>query len=76
MWLNHVYKLFRLYEKGVFPEKEWENVARESADIFAMGGELMQAFRMQNHYFDDLYKELDQYPAGDFTSLKFLKEDA
>jgi len=54
----HLYKLFRLYEQGVFPESEWINVVSEAKQIFE--NEAFTCFKATNHYFADLWKEMDR----------------
>jgi hypothetical protein len=66
-YTNHLYKLFRLYQRGVFPLDEWERAAEEAAQNFASPGGVK--FRGTNHYFDDLWAELDRYSASSFTDL-------
>ena len=66
---NHVYKLFRLYERGVFPEHEWVKAATEYKQaISTVGGE---RFRVGNRYFDDLWAALDDIEDGEFTDFGF-----
>ena len=72
--LNHVYKLFRLYEQGVFPIEEWSNTAFEAAQILRTeGGKL---FRERNLYFSDLYDELDKFEELEFTSWNTKVDDS
>ena len=33
MWLAHVYKLFRLYERGVLPKDEWDDLDRSHPGV-------------------------------------------
>lgn len=57
---NHLYKLFRLYELGVFPEQEWKNALNEGKQLFESPG--MSRFKATNHYFADLWKVIEQHP--------------
>ena len=66
--LNHVYKLFRLYQRGVFPEAEWRLAATETNEVL-LGSELGRIFVANNRYFDDLYEELPKYKTDGFTSF-------
>ncbi len=64
---NHVYKLFRLYERGAYPESEWEGAALEAKQIFSSPG--LADFLENNHRYADLKAHLEQYPARDFTKI-------
>lgn len=66
---NHVYKLFRLYERGVFPKYEWLNAAKEYKQFMATSGG--QQFREANHYFDDLWVALDALEEAQFSDFGF-----
>ena len=48
-YTNHVCKLFRLYEQGVFPEKEWRNSAAEAAQFFSTIPHFV-SFKLKNHF--------------------------
>ena len=58
VYSNQLYKLFRLYEQGVFPESEWINTVSEAKQIFEV--EVYTRFKETNHYYADLWKEMDQ----------------
>ena len=57
---NHLYKLFRLYQAGVFPEAEWRRAAIEGSQVFfgMPGG---RKFREGNHYYHELWVELGKF---------------
>lgn len=67
-FLNHIYKLFRLYEQGVFSVQEWSNSATEAAQLLRTDGGIL--FRQQNQYFSDLYKELDRFEEVEFSTFE------
>ena len=67
-FLNHIYKLFRLYEQGVFSVQEWSNSATEAAQFLRTDGGRL--FRQQNQYFSDLYNELDRYEEVEFSTFE------
>ena len=71
-YTNHVYKLFRLYERGAFPENEWKNVVLEAVQLFSLPG--MARFKETNRYFADLWKEMDRYKLEEFSSFEFGDE--
>ncbi len=67
MWLAHVYKLFRLYEKGILPEDEWETTLRDADVWIEQAAQLHIQFRQENPFFEDLYVEFDRHksePSG------------
>lgn len=68
-YTNHIYKLYRLHQKGIFPDWEWRNVAIEAAQLFAMPG--MFEFMANNRYYSDLWTELEQYKGENFSSFHF-----
>ena len=70
VYLNHVYKLFRLYQRGVFPEEEWRIAASEANDVI-FSRELGRNFMENNHYYDELKLELEKHEAHGFTSFGF-----
>ncbi len=57
-YANHVYKLLRLYQQGVFPEHEWRNTVLEAVQLFAMPG--FVDFKANNRYFSDLWVEMER----------------
>ena len=69
-YVNHIYKLFRLYERGVFPPAEWSRVAAECAQLLAYSGGLQ--FRRGNDFYGDLWSELDRH--GSTKTSDFLFE--
>ena len=71
-YVNHVYKLFRLYERGVFPKSEWQNAAAEAVQLFSMPG--LADFKAKNLYYADLWTVLDDIDAADFSSFDFTRE--
>ena len=68
-YANHIYKLFRLYEQGAFPEHEWNNAVLEAVQLFEMPG--MAAFKKTNRYFSDLWREMGRHAPEDFSSFDF-----
>ena len=58
-WANQWLKMLRLYERGALSPPEWERLAQEAAQTFALPGGMV--FRARNHVFDDLYAEIDKY---------------
>jgi hypothetical protein len=73
-YVNHVYKLFRLYEQGVFPKGEWRNVAGEAVQLFSMPG--LAEFKDKNEYYADLWTAMDDIEAADFSSFNFIRESS
>ena len=67
-YANHVYKLLRLYERGVLPEKEWRNCTGEAVQFFSTVP-FFVSFKSKNHFYDDLWAELDQYEVTEFTDV-------
>ena len=70
--VNHVYKLFRLYERGVFPKREWQNAAAEAVRMLSMPG--LADFEAKNLYYADLWTVLDDIDAADFSSFDFTRD--
>lgn len=68
-YANQWWKLFKLYERGSLPEREWSIFAREAAQFFDQPG--CGSFRDQNALFADLYKELDKHKAGEISNFGF-----
>jgi hypothetical protein len=68
-YTNHVYKLFRLYESGVFPESEWINTVTESNQLFENNG--LIRFRAENSYYSDLWAEMDRRDTTKISSFGF-----
>jgi hypothetical protein len=64
MWLAHVYKLFRLYERGILPENEWETTVMDAVNLTGEYAKLHLQFRSENPFFNDLYAEIDRYKAS------------
>ena len=64
-YANQWWKLFKLYERGSLPGREWSIFAREAAQFFDQPG--CRPFRAQNALFADLYTELDTHK-GDLIS--------
>jgi hypothetical protein len=77
-YCNHLYKLFRLYEKGVLPESEWVNVVSEAKQLFQMRG--LADFKLSNNYFfADLWTDMDARelkPMSTISGLTELSDDA
>lgn len=59
-YVNHLYKLHRLHELRILPEKEWLNTASEAKQAMRATA-LMRQFVENNHYYDDLWKELEKH---------------
>ncbi len=68
-YTNHIYKLYRLYEQGAFPEREWKNVVLEAIQLFEMPG--MARFKESNRYFADLWEEMGRHKPETFSSFDF-----
>jgi len=66
-YCNHVYKLFRLYELKILPEKEWLNAAAEAKQVM-YGTSAGRDFVSSNHYFDDLWVVLEKIEKRDITN--------
>jgi hypothetical protein len=64
MWLAHVYKLFRLYERGVLPEDEWKTTVMDAVRLNGDQKQLHMQFRAENPFFNDLYAEIDKYESA------------
>jgi hypothetical protein len=62
MWLAHVYKLFRLYERGVLPKDEWVTTVMDA--VMLSDTKLHMQFRKDNPFFNDLYVEIDKYKSN------------
>ena len=73
-YTNQIYKLFRLYEQGVFPEYEWRNTILEAVQLFAMPAFL--DFKAGNRYYSDLWAEIERFEAEDFSSFDFASKSA
>jgi len=58
-WANQGHKQLRLFEQGAFSARDWEIAARELAQTFSSPGG--KRFREGNHFFEDLYAEMDKY---------------
>ena len=61
-WANQGLKQLRLFELGALGSRDWENLARELAQGFSGPGG--KRFREGNHFFEDLYAEMDKYESG------------
>jgi len=70
-YANHVYKLFRLYERGVYPESEWRNTLAEAVQLFATPG--MAEFRATNRFYADLWAAMEGIAPEDFSSFEFAR---
>lgn len=57
--------MFKLYERGSLPEREWSIFAREAAQFLDQPG--CKPFVAQNALFADLYTDLDRH-RGDLIS--------
>ncbi len=66
---NHIYKLFRLYERGVFPESEWINAVTEAKQLFESDG--LARFKTANNYYADLWKEMDRRNTSQISNFDF-----
>lgn len=67
-YMNHVYKLFRLFERGAFPATEWELAATEASQIL-LGNEMGKRFARDNRYFDDVVNEIRKFDSSEFTTF-------
>ncbi|MEX0330742.1 MAG: hypothetical protein AB3N64_04900 [Puniceicoccaceae bacterium] len=68
-YANQWWKLFKLYERGSLPVKEWSVFAREAAQFMDQPG--CKPFCAQNALFADLYKELERYRSGVISDFGF-----
>jgi len=68
-YANQWWKLFKLYQRGSLPEKEWRIFAREAAQFLDQPG--CKPFRAQNALFADLYEEVDKYKDGVISDFGF-----
>jgi hypothetical protein len=66
-FFNQVYKLYRLHEQGVLPEKEWENAANDAANILST--DAGKAFRKGNQFHADLFAALDRVDSPESISF-------
>lgn len=67
-YMNHVYKLFRLFQRGAFPAREWDLAATEASQIL-LGSEMGVRFARDNRYFDDVVNEIRRFESSDFTAF-------
>ncbi len=58
-YMNQGLKQLRLFEQGALSSRDWENAARELASGLSNPGG--KRFREGNHFFEDLYAEMDKY---------------
>jgi hypothetical protein len=58
VYMNQGLKLFRLYEAGVFPERDWETRAGEIKQIIN-ATDFGREFARNNHVFDDMWINLE-----------------
>jgi hypothetical protein len=72
-YTNQWWKLFKLYERGSLPLREWKIFAQEASQFFEQPG--CKPFREQNALFADLYLEFDKYNAGTISDFGFGLED-
>ena len=59
VYMNQGLRLFRLYETGVFPKKDWDLRAGEIKQIIN-GSEFGKEFTKNNRVFDDIWKSLEK----------------
>ena len=71
-YANHVYKLFRLRQRGALPELEWRNVAVEAVQVFSMPG--YADFRAKNHFYAQLWEEMKRFREESISSFHFGPE--
>jgi len=69
MWLAHVYKLFRLYERGVLPAEEWKTTVMDAVRLSGEQDKLHTQFRGENPFFNDLYAEIDRNKSLVLTNI-------
>jgi len=72
-YANQWWKLFKLYERGNLPEREWSIFAREAAQFLDQPG--CKPFCAQNALFGDLYIELEEYKGGVISDFGFGSEN-
>ena len=73
-YMNQGLKQLRLFEKGALSSRDWENAARELAYGFSSPGG--KRFREGNHFFEDLYAEMDKYESGAVSDWALGKEES
>ena len=71
-YANQWWKLFKLYERGSLPLREWSIFAREAAQFLDQPG--CKPFCAQNALFADLYIELDKHKDGVISDFGFGNE--
>ena len=69
-YCNNLKKMFRLYERGVLPENDWDMSAKEAHQLMT-SSEFGRTFMEHNHYFDDLWPELELRADRDRTITNF-----
>ena len=68
-YANQWWKLFKLYERGNLPQREWSIFAREAAQFLDQPG--CKPFCAQNALFADLYIELDKHKGEVISDFGF-----
>jgi len=69
---NQWWKLFKLYERGSLPAREWSIFAREAAQFLEQPG--CRPFCKQNALFAELYTELDKHKGEVISDFGFGSE--
>jgi hypothetical protein len=67
-YANQQYKLFGLYERGVFPEEEWRNCSAEAVQLFSTIPHFV-SFKAKNHFYDDMWAELSRHEVVGFSDV-------
>ena len=73
-YANQWWKLFKLYERGSLPGREWSIFAREAAQFLDQPG--CKPFCAQNALFADLYIELDKHKGEVISDFGFGNESS
>ncbi len=68
-YVNHSYKLFRLYQRGVLPPDEWARAAAECSQLMSLPAGVR--FRQSNHFYDDLWTELEKVEMAEISAFQF-----
>ena len=68
-YANQWWKLYKLYDRGSLPKKEWAIFAKEAAQFLEQPG--CKPFCEQNQLFADLYKDLEKYKTGVISNFGF-----
>ena len=68
IYANHIYKVYRLYDRGVLDASEWSGMGQEAKQVYN-STRLVREFMRDNHFFDDLWRAFDEL--GDQKMSRF-----